>query len=294
MTMPRNTIINAMAAIAAIALPATAHAETIDLDCTATLVVDRKEYVNRDTFFAAARDIKPEYRRITYSIERGSRTDGSLTYGVGGNDPKNWTLPVIKVEDGKDGGFIAEIKRDNLGYGRWLYVKGEGFVTIVTFPDGTKSAAGGYCKIAPGQELPPKQELRDPGQPSVKTGPKSWQVPIERHGGGIELDGMLNDSVPIRWALDTGASITNIPYDVAVNLDAKVVREAKFENADGTVATNQIVLIKKLSIGDKVYATDIEASVTAKGTTPLLGRNFLEYFSSYEIDNAQSQLTLRQ
>jgi clan AA aspartic protease (TIGR02281 family) len=115
-------------------------------------------------------------------------------------------------------------------------------------------------------------------------------VPIERKRGAIELSGMMNDAVPIRFALDTGASITNIPYDLAKRLGARVIREQKFELADGTFVTNQVILIRKLSIGGQVTVDGIEASVSESGTMPLLGKNFLDSFSSYEINNAQSQL----
>jgi predicted aspartyl protease len=284
--MTRNTIVNTMAAIAAIALPAAAHAETVDLDCTATRVVDRKEFINKDTFFAAARDIKPEYRRISIGDAN------TLTYGVGGTDAKNWTMRVTKVspEESKELRVSAESATDQWGYTRWVNLIDNGFITIIRWPDGTYSATGGYCKLDTDQDAPPTKELRDP---EAKAGPKTWSVPIERRGHGIAIDGTLNETMPVRWTLDTGASISNIPYDLAVKLNAKVIREQKFEQADGTIVTNQVILIKKLAVGN-VYVADIEASVTARGTTPLLGKNFLDSFSSYEINNAQSQLTLRQ
>jgi clan AA aspartic protease (TIGR02281 family) len=308
MTLPRNTIFNTMAAIAAIALPAAARAETIDLDCTVFKVIDRKEFVSQETFFGASRTITPEYRRISLSDDNGKDT---LTYGVGGTDPKNWTLPVKK----SDGIEAESAQPDKWGHTRWVYLKPVSndatpdhlfnFFTMIRYPDNTLSASLGACGLAPGQDdqvrdldrrvnrkKPPggQQELRDPGK-STKPAPQSWSVPIERKGAGIAIDGMLNDQVPIRWALDTGATITNIPYDIAVKLSVTVIREQKFELADGTIVTSQVVIIKKLQVGN-VYVADIEASVSQTGTTPLLGKNFLDTFSSYEINNAQGLLVL--
>jgi predicted aspartyl protease len=303
-----------LATLASTALVSPALAFTIDFDCTATKVVDRKEFITKETFFGAARVITPEYRRISMSDDSGKET---ITYGVGGTDAKNWTLPVTKVgKDGeKDDGITAETTQpDKWGHERWLHIaplgkeatidRAFGFWTLIHYPDKTISAVVGTCKLALGQEdklrdkfenknSPPSQELRDPGRPESKATPKMWSVPIERMGSSITLDGMLNDLVPVRWMLDTGATISNIPYDIAVKLGAKVIREQKFEQADGTVVTSQVVIIKKVAIGGKVYVADIEASVTGSGTTPLLGKNYLDNFSSYEINNAQSHLVLR-
>ena len=123
---------------------------------------------------------------------------------------------------------------------------------------------------------------------------KAWSVPVNRRGSVIALDGMLNGSVPIRWTLDTGATMSSIPRDIAARLDAEVVGSQKFVLADGTSTTKQVILIKKMSIGGKVSVVNIKASVGPTGTAPLLGKNFLDVFSSYEIDNKQGQLILRQ
>ncbi len=136
---------------------------------------------------------------------------------------------------------------------------------------------------------------KKPEQPALREptlSNKTWTVPIERRRGGIELEGTLNDTVNVHWALDTGASITNVPYDLAVQLNARVLREDVFEQADGTAVRNQVILIKKLAIGGMVAVDNVEASVTARGTQPLLGKNFLDSFSSYEVNNALSQLIL--
>jgi len=293
----------ALAASTALATPALAT--TVDFDCTATKVVDRREKISPDTFWAAAHTINtPEYRRITTSDESGAP---SLTYGLGQNKPQNWTLPITNV--GKDGDKYPGIEAksatpDQWGYRRWVYLDLDKkddtirFWTMVEFPDRTYSAALGTCDLTKesleqfeaAKRTKPNQELRDPG---TKTGPKTWEVPIEHKHGAIELNGMMNDAVPIRFALDTGATITNIPYDLAKRLGAKVIREQMFKLADGTVVTNQIILIKKLSIGGQVAVDGIEASVSESGTRPLLGKNLLDSFSSYEINNAQSQLILR-
>lgn len=305
--MPRYTIINTMTAIAAIALPAAAHAKSADFDCQVTEVVDRKEFVSKPTFWAAKRSIKPEYRRITTSDDTGEQM---LTYGLGENKPQNWTVPIVYVgKRGEEKGRIEDKTSalDQWGHSRWVYFDFDDrdhqvhFWTTILYPDQTVSASIGTCQFTAetiakfeAEKKTEQPALREPiPSPKPAASDKIWTVPIERRGRGIAIDGRLNDTVPVRWALDTGASISNIPYDLAVKLNAKVIREQKFEQADGTIVTNQVILIKKLAVGD-VYVADVEASVTARSTTPLLGKNFLDSFSSYEINNAQSQLILRQ
>jgi clan AA aspartic protease (TIGR02281 family) len=129
--------------------------------------------------------------------------------------------------------------------------------------------------------------------PQAATNSTAWYVPINRRGSVIALDGTINDRVPIRWMLDTGATMSSIPRDVATRLDAKVVGNQRFKLADGTITTKQVILIKKLSIGGAVSVVNIKASVGPAGTAALLGKNFLDAFSSYEINNKQAQLVLR-
>ncbi len=295
--------------LASTAITTPAFARSIDFDCTVTNVVDRREFISKDTFWAAKRPVNtPEYRRITTSDDTGADT---LTYGLGEGKPQNWTMPIThigKTGDEKPGVEAYTKVPDQWGHHRWVYFDYDEkdnqihFWTAVRFPDGTRSAALGTCAFTKEsieqfdreKTREKNQELRDPGnRPNAKAGPKTWEVPIERKRGAIELSGMMNDAVPIRFALDTGATITNIPYDLARRLGARVIREQKFELADGTFVTNQVILIRRLSIGGQVTVDGVEASVSESGTMPLLGKNFLDSFSSYEINNAQSQLILR-
>jgi clan AA aspartic protease (TIGR02281 family) len=293
----------ATAAFSVAASPTAQAAERqVNLDCTVEGIVERGTYVTAEAMWANQHPInKPEYRRITLWENR------TLTYGVGGADPKNWTMPIVivntKGENGfKNGGIVAQTDQaDQWGYRRWLYLGGNtagdvanGFWTTVIYPDHTLSGALGTCVPAPGQELPaPSPQLRDPNKNPKNKG--EWMVPfIQSRSGGIMVDGKVNDQIPVRWALDTGATMTNIPYSMAVQLGAKVVREQEFYLADGSRTTNQVVIIKRISIGDAVHVDDIEASVGDDNSPPLLGKNFLDAFSSYEINNAQSHLFLRQ
>jgi predicted aspartyl protease len=80
---------------------------------------------------------------------------------------------------------------------------------------------------------------------------------------------------------------------MAERLGAKEVRKMRFEMADGRVSIESIILVDKLSVGGVVVASDVEVAVGPRGSQPLLGKNFLDRFASYEIDNKSGNLTLR-
>ena len=125
--------------------------------------------------------------------------------------------------------------------------------------------------------------------PPVDAGPV-WIVDIKRNGTSIRLDGYLNEGVPVKFMLDTGATAISLPRALAARIGAKEIRKIRVEYADGRTALESVVIIKRLQVGS-VYVENIEA-VVGDGDTPLLGKNFLDYFASYEINNKLAQLIL--
>ena len=167
---------------------------------------------------------------------------------------------------------------------RWLSVGNGRFLLVSNLANGNKAAFSGGCTASNG--MPPALQ-RPPMQPS-----STWTVPIQRQGKAIILNGTLNDAVPVRWMLDTGASLSTIPQEMADRLRARVVDARNFQLADGRVITANVVVIAKVSVGG-VSASNVRAAVSGYGTDPLLGKNFLDAFGSYEINNRSGQLVLR-
>jgi len=147
-----------------------------------------------------------------------------------------------------------------------------------------------HCEIVKGLDGLDCYDLASHQKPPPQA--NIWTVPIRRHGGSIMLGGQVDGRFTVHWMLDTGASTTFIPRDLAKAMDAQELRRKIFVMADGRKVTMPIVLIKRLEIGN-VTVTNLAAAVGDAGTDPLLGKNFLDAFSSYEINNKQAHLVLR-
>jgi predicted aspartyl protease len=72
----------------------------------------------------------------------------------------------------------------------------------------------------------------------------------------------------------------------------RVVDTRNFQLADGRIITADVVVIAKVSVGGVVSASNVYAAVSGYGTDRLLGKNFLDSFGSYEINNRSAQLVL--
>ena len=118
----------------------------------------------------------------------------------------------------------------------------------------------------------------------------SWSVPIVRNGSNIRLQASINSGAATSWMLDTGATIVSITQETADALGLKPIRRVELTYGDGRKGTEAIVVIDKLQIGD-VFLRNVEATVGGK--VNLIGKNFLDSFSSYQIDNATSLLILK-
>ena len=112
-------------------------------------------------------------------------------------------------------------------------------------------------------------------------------MPIVRHGVNITLNGQLNDRENINFTLDTGATSVSITHDQARRLGLKAVRQVTVEYADGRKAQEDVVIIDKIAVGN-VFIRNVEATVS--NGVALLGKNFLDRFGSYEVDNRSAKL----
>jgi clan AA aspartic protease (TIGR02281 family) len=123
-------------------------------------------------------------------------------------------------------------------------------------------------------------------------------IPLKKHpGGGYLIAGRINDAVPVTFVLDTGASDVSIPENVARDLEragkpAEPLGMATYVLADGSKVRKRRVLLRELTVGGQTVS-NVMASISERGSPPLLGQSFLSKFASWTLDNERSVLTLK-
>lgn len=135
-----------------------------------------------------------------------------------------------------------------------------------------------------------QRKVTPPSNNSVNNdGP--WSVPVQRQGANVTLSVRLNDGEKLTFMLDTGATAIGIPQDLADRLGLKAIRWINVKYGDGSSGQEAVVMLDKVALNG-VMLRNIEATVGPKGSPLLLGKNFLDRFGSYAIDNRQSVLIL--
>lgn len=129
---------------------------------------------------------------------------------------------------------------------------------------------------------------------------EEYVIPFEKGSSGIILvQVFLNDTIPARMVLDTGASLVLISAELAGRMDpaasAHTGGKIRLKTAGGDVEGRSI-LIDKIDLGNAVRES-IRAAVSAQkgafdGFDGLLGLSFLEGFN-VTIDHQNRQLILK-
>lgn len=125
------------------------------------------------------------------------------------------------------------------------------------------------------------------------------EVSLEEEGGTFVVPVMINDTLSLKFTLDSGAADVNVPADVVSTLvrSGTITRDdfigAKtFVLADGTEVPSAEFRIRSLKIGTLVLH-DVTASIGDPRGSLLLGQSFLTRLSNWSIDNGQHLLRLK-
>jgi predicted aspartyl protease len=109
---------------------------------------------------------------------------------------------------------------------------------------------------------------------------------------------MVNQTLSVPFALDTGAELVQIPLDVYLVLRRNGTISPSDERgaviittADGSSHKQPRFIIHELKVGDRIV-TNVLGIVSLPNTVPLLGQEFLVRLGSYTIDNRRHVLTL--
>lgn len=118
-------------------------------------------------------------------------------------------------------------------------------------------------------------------------------VPYTERGNLKYVQVLINDRIKKEMIFDTGASYTQITLNEANYLYNENVLTAddilgteKFGDANGDITESMVVNIKKLELGENLYATNVKAVVVENANAPLLlGQSVLNELPQYTIDN---------
>jgi predicted aspartyl protease len=137
--------------------------------------------------------------------------------------------------------------------------------------------------------MPKPQPPLDP--PTAGSAKKDTVPLIYAEGSSVAKIDVLFGSQPLRMTIDTGASESAVPVDLARRLveagEAEWLNPRQYKIADGSIVTQRRVKIRRISIGSHVI-TDITAS--AGNGEPLLGFDILNIVGSFTINTREQQL----
>ena len=124
--------------------------------------------------------------------------------------------------------------------------------------------------------------------------PQKFTIPLTREGGRLLVDGNINNQSSVRFIVDTGASMTIIPAQVAsrLGLDPKQALLIEIRGVGG-VTDGRLVEVDSLKVGDaEARNLDIVVIDDSLGGTALLGTDFLSRFQ-LGINYGRDQMVLQ-
>jgi predicted aspartyl protease len=121
-------------------------------------------------------------------------------------------------------------------------------------------------------------------------------IALNRDHGTFVVPVVVNDTLTLRFTLDSGAADVSIPADVVSTLvrtgtiqDGDFIGNQQYQLADGSVQRERRFRIRSLRVGN----TEIRNVVASEAPTagmPLLGQSFLARLPSWSIDNQRHLL----
>src|SRR5271165_3876209 len=119
-------------------------------------------------------------------------------------------------------------------------------------------------------------------------------IPIGNHGGKA-VNITLGDKMTLSMIIDTGSDIVGVTESIAnqliLNNEARELEKVDTVLANGSIRTERMINIKKLTIGGHTLY-NIPATVGSDVSEPLLGIDVLNRFGKFSIDTVNNQLIL--
>lgn len=136
---------------------------------------------------------------------------------------------------------------------------------------------------------------------SVPESEEIISIPFREQAGVKVVDVKINDVIGVEMIIDTGCSGALISLSEARYLAEKgtltandIIGSTQSMVADGRIVENMVVRLRKITIGGKLEATDVEATVSSNMSAPLLlGNEVLGRVSSISIDNENKNILFK-
>ena len=123
-------------------------------------------------------------------------------------------------------------------------------------------------------------------------------APMVKEGGVYKVPVLINDTITLKFVVDSGAADVSIPADVVLTLiRAETITQSDFIGAqtytlaDGSTTSSRTFRIRSLKVGD-IVLLNVLGSVADTNGELLLGQSFLGRFKSWSIDNTSHTLIL--
>lgn len=189
--------------------------------------------------------------------------------------------------------YSGEFK-DNKPNGKGTKTWPDGRKYVGEFKDGFEDGQGTYT-FADGRTL---SGLWKTGK-FVTANSGAAGIPVEIEGSGtFVVPVTINDTITVKFIIDTGASDVSVPADVVLTLirTGSITRDdflgqQRYQLADGSTVPSPVFIIRSLKVGDKVLE-NVRASVASVKGSLLLGQSFLNRFNSWSVDNKNRLLFL--
>jgi clan AA aspartic protease (TIGR02281 family) len=124
--------------------------------------------------------------------------------------------------------------------------------------------------------------------------PRRYILPLTWEGGRLFVDAKINDRIPIRLIVDTGANMTIIPASLASRLGFDKRNSLSIDvRGVGGVIEGLLIEVDSLKVGEaEARNFDMVVIEDSLGGTALLGADFLSRFQM-EINYSRGQMVLQ-
>jgi len=126
----------------------------------------------------------------------------------------------------------------------------------------------------------------------------SGAIALQNDGGTFVVPVTINNSLTLKFTVDSGSADVSIPADVVMTLmrigsvrNSDFLGKRLYRLADGSTTPSNTFRIRTLKVGD-YEIENVTGSIAGVEGGLLLGQSFLRHFKSWSIDNQHHTLIL--